>query len=77
MKKIMAVLISFLFVVSTFGIASVFGDTFDVDVMDFIFDDFDTKFGHIYDAHSKDGSLRDAYDADAFRLYVGKSTTVQ
>lgn len=70
MKKIMAILVSFLFVVSIFGIASVFGDTFDVEVKDFIFDDFDTKHGYVNDAHSKDGSLRDAYDADAFRLYI-------
>jgi len=73
MKKIMAILISFLFVGSTFGIASVFGDAFDVDIKDFIFDDFDTQFGHINDARSKDGSLSDAYDADAFRLYINEA----
>ena len=71
MKKILAVLISLLFVGSAFGIVSVFGDVFDVDIKDFIFDDFNTQYGHINDAHSKDGSLRDAYDSDAFRLYVG------
>lgn len=69
MKKIMAILISFLFVVSTFGIVSVFGDTFDVDVMDFIFKNFDTKYGMIDDANSKDYLLTDAYDG-AFRLYI-------
>lgn len=74
MKKIMAILISFLFIVGTFGITSVFGgilDAFDVEVKDFIFKQFDPEYGHIYDARSKDGSLRDAYDEHAFRLYVG------
>ena len=70
MKKLMAILVSFLFFGSIFGTVSVFGDEFDVEVRDFIFDDFDTEYGHIDDAHSKDGSLRDAYDSDAFRLYI-------
>jgi len=73
MKKLMAILVSFLFFGSIFGIFPVLGDTFDVDVMDFIFDDFNTQYGHIYDARSNDGSLSDAYDADAFRLYINEA----
>ncbi len=71
MKKIVAILISFLFVGSFFGIASVFGDDLDIEIKDFIIYSFDTESGQIYDVESKDGSLTDTYDEFAFLLYVG------
>lgn len=70
MKKLMAILVSFLFFGSIFGIASVFGDELDLEIKDFIIYGFDTEYGHIYDAESKDGSLTDTYDEYAFILYV-------
>lgn len=70
MKKIVAILISLLFVGSFFGIASVFGDELDLEIKDFDIYDFDTEFGQIYEVYSKDNSLGGTYDEDAFILYV-------
>lgn len=69
MKKIIAVLISLLFVGSTLGVASVLGDFFSIASMDFKFTTFSTWNGTIGDAEAKDGSLNDAYDT-AFHLYI-------
>ena len=69
MKKIIAVLISLLFVGSTFGIASVLGASFNIDSKDFTFQNFSTNYGHTDDAKAKDNSLGDAYDG-AFRLFI-------
>ena len=69
MKKIIAVLISLLFVGSTFGIASVLSDDLNIESRDFIFTKFSTKDGTIEDGTSKDNTLTDAYDG-AFRLYI-------
>jgi hypothetical protein len=72
MKKLYAIIISLLFIGSTFGIVSVFG-AFDVEVKDFIFTEFNTDYGYIEDAESKDGYFADAYDI-AFYLYVDGSS---
>ena len=70
MKKIMAILVSFLFFGSIFGVTSVFSYDLDLEIKDFNIYGFDTEYGHIYDAESKDGSLTDTYDDYAFILYV-------
>jgi len=68
MKKLIAVLISLLFVGSVFGVTSIFGVEL-IESKDFIFKDFDTEIGVIDDAESKDKTLEDAYDG-AFELYI-------
>lgn len=72
MKKLMAILVSFLFFGSIFGVTSIFGDDLDIEIKDFIIDYFVTESGQIYDndVRSKDGTLTNAYDGVAFILYV-------
>jgi len=69
MKKLIAFLISLLFVGSTLGVASVFSANFNIESKDFIFTDFSTNDGIIVDGRSNDNTLTDAYDG-AFRLYI-------
>ncbi len=75
MKKVLAVLVSLLFVASTFGVTSIFGDDLDIEIKDFIIDYFVTETGQIYDygVRSKDGTLTNAYDDYAFILYIDGS----
>ncbi|NPV51318.1 MAG: hypothetical protein HPY60_09010 [Candidatus Methanofastidiosum sp.] len=70
MKKKFSILITLLVFGSIFGVTSIFGEDLDLEIKDFNIYGFDTEYGHIYDAESKDGSLTDTYYDYAFILYV-------